>query len=260
MTIAATPASSLAHVLREVSEMNGPPRQRWETVLDAEFGTPEFTLRHAAVMETFHYTARAIVAEPAGKGRDARLAQLPAWWQSVVGPAAVWDRSDSDVSLDAQSLRFLDLTAERLEDLHAGGASGELDPALLDDLLGQAKEWLKEVTAERTLNRGLQMTLIQHLENLIWTIENAGRFGVGLVVPAADQASGALLRATASNPGLWQRWGKKVAAFVSAIVLLLTGYNQGVDAVEHTVSIVQGELGAGDAGSGGSVAADKSAD
>lgn len=254
MTMAATPASSFAHIMHELNEASGTPATRWAEVLGAPFGSAAFAVRHAAVMEAFHYTARAIEAEPPGRAREARHAQLPAWWKSVVGPEIPWNQNHN-MALDEQSLRMLDTTAERLEELQAGGHSEDPDSAKLDDLLAQAQKWLADVLEERTLNRGLQLTLAQHLESLIWTIENAERFGVGLVIPAADRASGALMRATTSTPGLWNRWGKGLVAFVAAITVLTTGYNQAVDAVEHTHTIIQ-ELAPGGAGEPASNEAD----
>ena len=88
----------------------------------------------------------------------------------------------------------------------------------------QAEEWIQRVHDTDGLTRGLTASLIDHLTNLIWCIDNADRFGVAPIVAAAERASGGLLRTTLMT--VQTTWGQHLAQFVTAITLVATGLTQ----------------------------------
>lgn len=94
------------------------------------------------------------------------------------------------------------------------------------------------------------------MQNLLWLIEQAPRFGVSAVARSADETVGALCRASADvkDPALVGRWTKRFVSFVAAVGLLTTGVTAGqqlleasagsLRAVESSIRAADGVVGA----------------
>lgn len=237
-----TAAGSLAHILHELSDAAGSAQQKWATVLDAKVGTTEFAVRHAVVMDMFHLTAQAVRAQPESRASQYRWSRLEPIWHALVAPEIAWSRGDMLLPLDSHVLGDVDLIAENLADVEGEDAPSEI---ALEDLRRQANEWLDTVKADNGLSRGLRATLTEHLTTLIWCLDNAERFGSGLVIPAADRASGVIARAITSSSSP-RTWAQRAGAFFAAVALVAGQADVALTAIEHDVDMVK-QLLPGDA-------------
>ena len=219
-----TAARHLHTLLEQVQEAEGANvRVRWQAVLEAEPYSTTFALRHAAVTSLWRETVGVINALPASATRDRRLTYAEQWWRAVTMPDVHWGDNQRHEIIDQAALDMLDATAEYLEQLDGGTQAAPV--GALDALRAQAEEWVARVETAAGLSRGLTASLLEHLHNLIWLIDNADRFGVSPVISAAEQVSGGLLRTAMSTmqPG---KWAGHLGKFVAAITLVATGLTQ----------------------------------
>lgn len=220
-----TAARNLHTLLKQVHEADGANvRVRWQSVLEAEPFSTTFGLRHAAVTSLWTETVGVIQALPASTTRDRRLSYVESWWRAIVMPEIHWGDNQPHQIIDQSSLDMLDTTAEYLEQLDGGTQDGPPEGAL-GALRVQAEDWIDRIGTTDGLSRGLTASLVEHLNNLVWLIDNADRFGVAPVVAAAERATGGLLRAGISTLQS-SAWAEYLGKFVAAITLVATGLTQ----------------------------------
>lgn len=228
-----TAARRLHHLLQAAeSGENAMIRDRWAAALDAQPGTQEFALRHAAVIDLWHETVGVITALPASSTRNRRLSYATAWWNAIVMPDAHWGDGSRHTMIDQSSLDMLDSAAEYLEELD-GGATDASDIALTQ-LRVEAEQWLTRI-AEVGLPKGLATALTDSVNNLLWLIDNADRFGTAPIVAASERVTGGLIR-TGSTTFQPRGWWQAVVQFVGAITLVaggLTAANNALDQAQH---------------------------
>lgn len=239
-----TAARNLHTLLEQVETSDATSvRDRWGTALEAEPFSTTFALRHAAVTSLWRETVGVIGALPQSATRDRRLAYADAWWRAIVMPEVHWGDGQRHQVINQAALDMLDATAEYLEQLD-GGTQPEPPAGALDSLRTQAEEWIARVQDTNGLSRGLTASLLDHLNNLIWCIDNADRFGVAPVVAAAERASGGLLRTALVT--FQTTWSQHLGTFVAAITLVATGLtqtnvalDQGQDLYREIAAVVQ---------------------
>lgn len=230
-----TAARHLHHILTQVHEAEGANvRVRWETVLEANLSSKPFALRHAAVTSLWTETVGVIEALPASPTRDRRLSYVESWWRAIVMPEVHWGDNQRHQIIDQASLDMLDTTAECLEQLDGDTQIGLPEEALAA-LRTQAEEWIARIQ-NGGLSRGLTTSLLEHLNNLVWLIDNADRLGVAPVIAAAERTTGGLLRtgiATLQPAAWWQHMTK----FVAAITLVAGGLTAVNNVIDHSQGI-----------------------
>lgn len=230
-------ARYLHHLLMQVEEAEGANlRVRWASVLAAEPYSVDFSLRHAAVVGLWRDTVGMINALPASPTRERRLTYAEAWWQGIVLPDVHWGENKRHSVLNQAAFDMLDTTAEYLEQLDGGAQPTGLPDDALRDLRTQAEEWIDRVQQAEGLSRGLGASLIEHLQSVIWLIDNVDRFGSAPIVAAAEQATGGLIRAGFSTlqPAAW---AQHLAKFVAAMTLVATGLTQTNVAIDQAQEI-----------------------
>ena len=232
-----TAARNLHTLLEQVENSEAlSVRDRWGATLEAEPFSTNFALRHAAVTSLWRETVGVIGALPQSATRDRRLAYADSWWRAIVMPEVHWGDGQRHQMIDQPALDILDATAEYLEQLD-GGTQPEPPVGALDSLRTQAEEWIARVQDTNGLSRGLTASLLDHLNNLIWCIDNADRFGVAPVVAAAEQATGGLVRTAFGT--MQATWGQHLSTFVAAITLIATGLTQTNIAIDQGQNLYQ---------------------
>lgn len=236
-----TAARSLHTILTELEAVDAPTiHAKWQTVLDCQHNTTDFALRHAAVVSLWQQTMNSINALPASSTRERRLAYGNLWWRAITIPDRAWGEQKNQKVIEQGALDVLDVTADHLD--HLDGDPQPLPENALMDLRILTEEWIERLETSTGISRGLKVSIVEHLTNVMWLIDNAGRFGRAAVVVAAEGASGALLRAAVETRQP-KSWGTYLARFASATTLVaggLTSLNLAIDEGQEVVREVQG--------------------
>lgn len=204
------------------------PSGAWPQILGADWGSVEFSRRHAEVVGLYTGTLAQVAAFP-DRARERAERYAWGWWLAIVAPDHGWGSNmQSSQTVDTNALDQLGSVADLIDSRMAGSLAAP-DKSDLTDLRAVCQEWADAVLAETDLAEALKSNLLQDLRHLTWLIDNADLFGVARVAASAETVVGTIITTSEALPdvkhGEWLARGKK---FLAAVIML-GGLYQGLD-------------------------------
>lgn len=244
----ANSAAQLHSLLQQVRAQNSQVATAWATVLGAKWDSPDFARRQAEVVRLLAETVDAIGS--LGDSSTARRmgTYVPKWWYAVITPRADWlDTSKNAANIISDSdLDHLGSAADILE-ARLGGTAVAPQVNILERLAEQCATWETLISEAVELPQALRLTLLGHVQHLVWLISNVDVFGEGRVTQEAHAVFGEITTATAKvDARRLPKWREALAGMFTALVLIngvtdgavevLEAATDTVDAVTHLVS------------------------
>lgn len=201
----------------------------WATALGAEWGSLEFSRKHAEIVNLLTVTVQQLDALPE-RSRNRYLRYVPSWWSSVIQPLANWtDANRPAVQIIKQdALDHLESAADIIAGTLAGSDAAPRSADLVE-MKQQCGEWLDLLNgmSDLELSGPVRDQLIAQIEHLIWLIDNVEMFGGARVAGEASRVVGALAQAgatlTTSDPNTASRWQKAWFALIGICLVFNTG-------------------------------------
>lgn len=124
-----------------------------------------------------------------------------------------------------EHLHLLGSAGDVIEHVMAGSVQSPASDDLTQ-LAVQCQDWLRILTQESDFPDQLRLSLVAHLEHVIWLIENAKKFGVARVAVAGHRAVGELILAQPAVPEKskqkWREMVEKTCVVLAGLTMLFT--------------------------------------
>jgi hypothetical protein len=243
--LARTSAHALASILREVRKEAGRRSLRdcWSDVLDAQYGTLEFSRRHSQCHQLLLTTIESIDGLESRK-RGRYIPYTYGWWYALNVSEAAWSNAvGGDAIISNVNLDMLDSLGDVQESAFTGTS---ISPAVDD--LGQLQaavlDLVQLVNGSTELSSNVKRMLALQLEQIEWLITNAHLFGLSAPVVAAENVMGKVATASASvtDPVEHATWKKKLTALGIAIMASCGVAQAGATAIAATMDSVAGVI------------------
>ncbi|GAA3952739.1 hypothetical protein GCM10023085_39050 [Actinomadura viridis] len=223
-------------------------QKAWINVLQAQWGSNEFSRRYSEVASLLTDTIEQLYALPE-RSCERSLRYAFSWWQALIQPKANWSASNHPPSsiIDDAALDHLEAAA----DIIAGSLSAtSAAPAgeNLEGLATQCKFWIRliEEIDDVELSGSIKSELVAQLRHVLWLIENVDLFGGARVARETNRAMGSIAQASTSldnaSPETVGRWKKAWFALLAACMFFTTGATMFQDALTAGEGIVK-EIG-----------------
>ncbi|MYW19859.1 hypothetical protein GT039_30850 [Streptomyces sp. SID2955] len=224
----------------------------WSAVLEAEWGTLEFTRRHTEVVALLQLTMQQLVALPE-RQRIRCERHVSAWWYAVMQPVTNWMDETRLVRsiIDDDKLDHLESTADLISG-HLVGSNAAPRSTDLEQMRSTCHEWVDLLTTmdETEISGPVRDQLISQLRHVIWLVDHAGTFGGARVAEEASTVIGSLAQASASVVNMQEesasRWKKAFLALVTACIVFNQAspiFQESITAGEQIVKEITSAIG-----------------
>lgn len=213
---------ALYEILDRLKKSDSSVAEMWVQILDANWQTPEFALRHAEVVGLFS-DAMIEIGNLNPESVSKRFHKYTSsWWHAIVGPTQVWDHTVASFIISDSDLDQL-ATASDLVVAQLGGSL--LVPAVSDLALlrEECEGWASLVAvSDEITDQSFRQTLLAQINHLIWLIDNAATFGLPRIVQRGDQVTGTLIRATVRQGTIKNSSGirDRISKFITVLTLV----------------------------------------
>lgn len=230
------PGYALAAVLKSVREnLSQGLKKSWTITLQAEFGSPEFAIKHAEVVQLYLSIATRIHTLPeTTRERSRYLRYLSAWHKAIISPSSWDDRLQPNQFLATEALDLLEAAGEFLGRTYPG-----MDRVLDgDELLRLESELdsLIDLVAASDIEQSKKDEFYYRVAYIRWLIRNIDLFGDHLI---REQAAHLVSDLFAN----WRSFPKAItgalAGVVGAIVMILGPVEVVTDKAVHIIENVR---------------------
>lgn len=228
-----------AILIRVRDSGKGQYAEGWVTALEADWGSAEFSKRHAEVVNLLSLTIQQLQALPE-RSRDRFMRHVPAWWSAVIQPKVNW-ADNGRATTQIVDLDLLD-HLESAADIISANLSGSEGAPMGTDLSGisqQCQEWVEFLMGMggEGLGDALKGQLISQLRHVVWLIEHVDLFGEARVSGEVSHAIGSLAQAGSvvqgRNPEAAGKWTRAFLSLMAAFAI----FNAGAPVVQEAIEV-----------------------